>query len=562
MKHKPVDYMPWMSLTDEEQKEQLILQEELAARFDGVFGSNCIVSPEAIFHPDSIRMGDRSFIAGGAIVRNGHIEMGAHCTINAYAVVAGSVSMGDGVRIASHASLYGFNHGYASVEQPIYRQPHTSLGIRIGDDVWIGANAVVLDGVRIGSHAIIAAGAVVTKDVPEYAIVGGNPARVIRSRLEALPAADSAGLRAQPIIKEGDFRADDAGALADRLKSFGAAAKEQFPRLLRQYEEADVNERFFRDRPGYTRTVRAYCDAVEIAAMFGELPPGWTREELILKLGSFQDEATGLLPDPWQPPDADSNQPELLSDPLSRYHLLAVGYALELLGTHLPHPVHVIENMDTQTLYGKLDSLPWATGAWGCGDWVDGFATGLYHNRKHWGLDRRPDDLFGWLHTHANRATGLWGEPTKGQAWLLPVNGFYRLTRATYAQFGLPLPYPENVIDTVMAHTRNPDFFREDRLNACNVLDVIHPFWLCLKQTNHRRPEIVAWAERHIDIVLRGWVPDRGFAFVLSDRDSAGLQGTEMWLSILYLLAEVCGIAPSLGYAPKGVHRLEPALRW
>lgn len=562
MKRKPVDYMPWMSLTEEEQREQLNIQEELAAQFGAEFGSECIVSPEAVFHPDSFRMGENSFIAGGAIVRNGHIEMGSHCTINAYAVVAGRVTMGNGVRIASLASLYGFNHGYASVEQPIHRQPHTSKGIEIGDDVWIGANAVILDGVRVGSHSIIAAGAVVTKDVPDYSVVGGNPARVLRNRLEVDPAGDSSGLRAEPIIGVGGSRADAAGSLADRLKNFGAEAREQHPRLLRRYEEVDGDERFFRDRPGFTRTVRAYCDAVEIAAMFDELPPGWTREELIQKLGSYQDPATGLLPDPWQPPVAETNQPELLSDPLSRYHLLAVGYALELLGSHLPHAVHVVENMDTATLYGKLNSLPWKTGAWGSGDWIDCYATGLYHNRKHWDSEHRPDDLFGWLHTHANPLTGLWGEPTEAEAWLKPVNGFYRLTRATYAQFGLPLPYPETTIDTVMAHTRNPDFFREDRLNACNVLDVIHPFWLCLKQTNHRRPEIVAWAERHIGIVLRSWVPDRGFAFVLSDRDSAGLQGTEMWLSILYLLAEVCGIAPSLGYAPKGVHRLAPALRW
>jgi acetyltransferase-like isoleucine patch superfamily enzyme len=555
MKRKPADYMPWMGLTEEEQKEQLSLQEELAARFGGEFGSGCIVSPEAIFHPDSFRMGERSYIAGGAIVRNGHIEMGAHCSINAYAVVAGRVTMGDGVRIASNASLYGFNHGYASVEQPIYRQPQTSLGIRIGDDVWIGAGAVILDGVAVGSHTIIAAGAVVTKDVPDYAIAGGNPAKVIRSRLADKKSPNGSG-EALTGSGAGNF------ALADRLRQFGSEAREQLSPLLESYAATEGDERYFRDRPGYKRTVRAYCDAVEIAAMFGELPPGWTRDELTLKLGGFQNGATGLLPDPWTPPDAETDMPELLTDHLSRYHLLAVGYALEVLGAHLPHAVHVVERMDTATLYRKLDSLPWASNAWGCGDWIDCYATGLYHNRKHWGSEHRPDDLFGWLHTHANRLTGLWGEPTATDEWLQPVNGFYRLTRATYAQFGLPLPYPEAAIDTVLAHSRNQAFFREDRLNACNVLDVIHPLWLCLRQTDHRRAEIVAWAERYIEIVLRGWVPDRGFAFVLADRDSSGLQGTEMWLSILYLLADVCGLAPSLGYEPKGVHRLEPALRW
>ncbi|WP_246608472.1 acyltransferase [Paenibacillus agaridevorans] len=550
---RPIDYMPWMAKTEEERQTQQTLQDNLEARFEGKFGSNCFVSAESLFYPDSFRIGDRSYIAGGAIVRNTHLIMGKDCSINAYAVVSGRITIGDGVRIASHVSLYGFNHGYASTEIPIFQQPHTSLGIMIGDDVWIGAGAVILDGVRIGSHVIVAAGAIVTKDVPDYAIVGGNPAKVLRSRL----GGDS------PVASTSD--ANDRGkgrdALATRLNKFGAGVAGQLPDLLQYYEETDDGERYFRDRPGYKRTVRAYCDAVEIAAMFGDLPPGWSREELIAKLGGFQDAESGLLPDPWSPPDAETYDPALLTDHLSRYHLLAVGYALEVLGSALPHAVQAVERMDTPALYGKLESLPWTNNAWGCGDWIDCYATGLYHNLKHFGSSKRPDDLFGWLHTHANRLTGLWGEPTEADGWLQPVNGFYRLTRATYAQFGMPLPYPETAIDTVLAHSRNMKFFREDRLNACNVLDVIHPLWLCMRQTDYRRDEIVAWAERHIEIVLRGWVPNRGFAFVLSERESTGLQGTEMWLSILYLLADACGLSSTLGYEPKGVHRLEPAWR-
>lgn len=597
MSMRPIDYMPWMAKTDEELQAQDKLQLTLKDQFAGTFGSHCYVSPEALFHPVSFRIGDRSYIAGGAIVRNTQLVMGADCSVNAYAVIAGKVTMGDGVRIASHASLYGFNHGYASVEQPIFRQPHTSLGITIGDDVWIGANAVILDGVRIGSHVVVAAGAVVTKDVADYAIVGGNPAKLLRSRLEerrpageqpaggtaggaadasehgaALTAAASegAGALAEAASSSGGgaspFAAASRGsaehaALAGQLRRFGGAVADELPALLERYAETENGERYFRDRPGSKRTIRAYCDAVEIAAMFGELPPGWSREELIAKLGSFQDEATGLLPDPWSPPDTETYNPALLSDHLARYHLLAVGYALELLGTSLPHPVHVVENMDTQVLYNRLDTLNWATDAWGCGDWIDCYATGLYHNARHFQSSKRPDDLFGWLLTHADRLSGLWGSPTERDGWLHPVNGFYRLTRATYAQFGMPLPYPERTIDTVLAHSRNAAFFREDRLNACNVLDVIHPLWLCLRQTDYRRAEIEAWAKRHIEIILRSWVPSQGFSFLLSNRETAGLQGTEMWLSILYLLADVCGLSSSLGYEPKGVHRLEPALR-
>ncbi|NQX48681.1 acyltransferase [Paenibacillus tritici] len=566
---KALDYMPWIGPSAQERPEQIQYQQQLAAEYPCTFGESCYVSPQAVVLPDKLQMGDRSYIAGGAVVRSARLIMGSDCSLNSYSVLSGDITMGDGVRIASHASMYGFNHGFASADIPVFRQPCTVKGIIIGDDVWIGANAVILDGVRIGSHSIIAAGAIVTREVPPYSIVGGNPARVIRTRLAGDAAAtaeimeakeDSAmttedhGGGAQPVAGA----APASSRLGLQLADFGRQVQEQLVPLLEYYSENTEGEKLFRDRPGYKRTVRAYCDAVEIAAMFGSLPPGWTQAELVTTLQGFQDAGTGLLPDPWSPPGPE-DRPELLTDHLSRYHLLAVGYALEVLDSALPFPVAVVENMDTPKLYQQLNELPWEKNAWGGGDWIDCYATGLYHNLKTFGSRKRPDDLFGWLATHCRRDSGLWGQPTAEEGWLQPVNGFYRLTRATYAQFGLPLPYPERSIDTVLAHSRDRRFFRAEVLNACNVLDVVHPLWLCLKQTDYRRAEIRAWAENMLGEVLGYWVPDRGFAFQLSQQQDTGLQGTEMWLSILYLLADLCGVSSALGYSPKGVHHLEPA---
>jgi len=568
MNERGIDYMPWMLKSEKEKQAQDALQRALANEYSCRFGSDCFISPKAIFFPDTFSMGDRGYVAGGAIVRNTDLVMGDDCTVNANAVICGKVTMGNGVRIATYASIYGFNHGFQSIEVPIFLQPHTSLGIEIGDDVWIGANAVILDGVTIGPHSIIAAGAVVTKNVPPYSIVGGNPAKLIRSRIGKRDA-ESGSMQTERIHSEAsEIGAIGAGskkneftALAESLSEFGYRARAELIPLLERYAEiGEDGEPFFRDRPGFTRTIRAYCDAVEIAAMFGALPPGWSREALIAKLQSFQEPDTGLLPDHWNMPDPAANKPELLSDHLSRYHLLAVGYALEVLNAQLLHPIQVVENLSTETLYQHLNSLPWHNDSWSCGDWIDCYATGLYLNAKHFESAKRPDDLFGWLHTHANRFTGVWGEPTDKEDWLQPVNGFYRLTRATYAQFGLPLPYPERAIDTVLAHSRNEKFFHEVQLTACNVLDVVHPLWLCLKQTNYRRAEIMNWAERMLGIVLHCWVPQQGFSFRLTESGTQGLKGTEMWLSIVYLLADVCGVSSALGYRPQGVHRPEPAI--
>ncbi|MGO8264454.1 acyltransferase, partial [Rhizobium ruizarguesonis] len=79
---------------------------------------------------------------------------------------------GNGVRIASHASIVGFNDGFDDLTIHIHRQGVVSIGIVIGDDVWIGANCVILDGATIGNGAEIAAGAVVTGDIPAMSIAG------------------------------------------------------------------------------------------------------------------------------------------------------------------------------------------------------------------------------------------------------------------------------------------------------------------------------------------------------------------------------------------------------
>src|SRR5690606_30747317 len=130
-----------------------------------------------------------------------------------------------------------------------------------------------------------------------------------------------------------------------------------------------------------------------------------------------------------------------------RYHVLATGYALELLGAAWKHPVHAVERRSAEELYGSLYSLPWSRRAWGCGDWIDAYGTALYFNMKYFGSKQTPAALFGWLLLNADPYTGMWGAPTKEEQWLQPVNGFYRLTRGTYAQFGIPLPYPEQTID-------------------------------------------------------------------------------------------------------------------
>ncbi len=103
---------------------------------------------------------------------------GFNVNFNPGTVVYGKVSFGNNVMIGPSVLIAGGNHGFKDTEVPMYYQSYTSKGITIGSDVWIGGQATILDGVSIGDGVIIGANSVVTKNIPPYAIVLGNPARV------------------------------------------------------------------------------------------------------------------------------------------------------------------------------------------------------------------------------------------------------------------------------------------------------------------------------------------------------------------------------------------------
>ncbi|HHB11905.1 MAG TPA: acyltransferase [Chromatiales bacterium] len=116
---------------------------------------------------------------GGTVVLGAETHVQPRCQFSAY---LGSVRVGARVEIAPACAFYPYNHRVAA-GTPVRQQPLTTKGgIEIGDDVWIGYGAILLDGVRVGAGAVIGAGAVVTRSVEPEAIVAGNPARVIGMR--------------------------------------------------------------------------------------------------------------------------------------------------------------------------------------------------------------------------------------------------------------------------------------------------------------------------------------------------------------------------------------------
>lgn len=133
-----------------------------------------------------IMLADRVFLHRDVILRSfdGRITMGGGTTVNPFTVIygKGGVKIGSLVSIAPGVVIAASNKIFDDLDVPMKSQGETAIGVVIEDDVWVGANAVILDGVTLGVGCVVGAGAVVTHSVPAFSVVAGTPARVIGSR--------------------------------------------------------------------------------------------------------------------------------------------------------------------------------------------------------------------------------------------------------------------------------------------------------------------------------------------------------------------------------------------
>lgn len=156
-------------------------------------GSGVYLDQATYLHatPGGIEIGAGSFVMHGAVLHvynfrnlpHAFIRIGRDSLIGEYSILRGQggITIGDRVYTGPQVQILAVDHNFADPTQPMVDQGITARGIQIDDDVWIGAGAIVTDGVHIGRNAVIAAGAVVTADVPAQTVVGGVPARVLKT---------------------------------------------------------------------------------------------------------------------------------------------------------------------------------------------------------------------------------------------------------------------------------------------------------------------------------------------------------------------------------------------
>lgn len=126
-------------------------------------------------------LGRQSVVEDFSCINNavGDVVIGDHTRIGLHNTIIGPVTIGNHVNLAQGVVVTALNHNFNNPSLHIDQQGVSTNSVKIEDDVWIGANAVVLPGVTVGRHSVVAAGAVVTRDVPPGTVVAGIPAKVI-----------------------------------------------------------------------------------------------------------------------------------------------------------------------------------------------------------------------------------------------------------------------------------------------------------------------------------------------------------------------------------------------
>jgi acetyltransferase-like isoleucine patch superfamily enzyme len=150
--------------------------------------------------PQGIEIGPRTIVMHGAVLHvynfrnmpHSRIRVGSDSLIGEYSVIRGQggVQIGDRVYTSPFTQIIAVDHVFDDPDRPFVEQGITAEGIVIEDDVWLGAGAIITDGVRVGKGAVVAAGAVVTKDVPPHTVVGGVPARPIKTINGSMKSSD------------------------------------------------------------------------------------------------------------------------------------------------------------------------------------------------------------------------------------------------------------------------------------------------------------------------------------------------------------------------------------
>lgn len=491
-------------------------------------GKNTSIAPEARLDADdgTIKIGERCWLHPGVLVLayGGTISIGDDCTINPYCILYGhgGLIIGNGVRIAAHSVIIPSNHIFLNPDIPIYKQGVTKKGIKIGDDVWVGANVTILDGVTIGNGSVIAAGSVVNKDVPPFAVVGGVPIRALKTRKRKTERTDT--------ISESEIE--------DRLEQI----RKDVANFL---QKRQVEERPF----GHFQTCKTAYETDELDAatagielwMMLNLPLDETqRQDAIQYLKSYQNPKTGLVVDPTWKRRQLSDDIKILEDG-DTFFTGTVVEALSSLNTNLDYPVHYLETLPSDELIANTQLMYSALHKYSIGD----YAILVEHNRRL-GIQNSAEQqkaILELLKNTQDPLSGLWPKGNVFPPYTPAINRAFHFLRGTWNLTNSPYELPNRMIDTCLEAAYDSDYYGWDSGEACNDLDLAFVLYSASRWSIYRQDEIGQWAAEHLPQILRVQKSDGGFSYhhekaMYKHNNismSPGLAEGDVWGTLMYM---------------------------
>src|SRR5699024_8234131 len=188
---------------------------------------------------------------------------------------------------------------------------------------------------------------------------------------------------AEPVAGGGASATPDEASLAEQGADFAPRARPDAEGIPERSPGATLADGPYVDAPRAPPTVRAHCDAIEIARyLLGDVPDQLSAEQHVQRLLTLQDPDSGMIA-AFDAHGQSTAPVRDVHDDQANYHVLCVGYALDLLGSRLTYPIRAVAELGAEELIAKLDAQPWQGSPWRSGHFVDMVGTSLLWNRRH-----------------------------------------------------------------------------------------------------------------------------------------------------------------------------------
>jgi len=313
----------------------------------------------------------------------------------------------------------------------------------------------------------------------------------------------------------------------------------------------------------------ALCVALELWKMLGLPLKDGDLDYAVSRLRQSQHPETGLILDPtWEGRINPEGADKLIHG--DSFFTRTAVCALRAWGRRFPRPVACVSQMTTSDL---PDRILWNRGGhhrYSIGD----FAVLLLHNKELGvaGAGELYQKLVEATESKQDPATGLWLEGDPADALTPSINLTFHTIKFTFNVLNRPLRYPERIVDSCLAASRDNRFYSWKTGYACNDLDLAHVLYSALHYTDHRREEAAGWARERLPMILSVRKPDGGFSFyhdrsmdkhylleVSQSKPEGDLWGTLMYMGTIYMMVRIGYPELSVPWSTSEVHKVSHA---